>query len=106
MVDKADVTQVVYSAIDEMDLTLPPEKDMDRSPATPLFGHQEKVPGTKSGSHGKTEVTTAFGACSCPANRTLRNLIQSACHTVPGPKPHQPEAQARSTSPFLACASG
>ena len=43
MVDKANVTQVVFSAIDEMNVTLSPEKGLEKSPTTPLFGHQSHL---------------------------------------------------------------
>ena len=40
MIDKADVTEVVFSAIDEMNLALPAGRGLEKSLTTPLFGHQ------------------------------------------------------------------
>ncbi len=43
MVDKANVTDVVLSAIDEMNLGLPADKGVSKSTATPLFGRQSAL---------------------------------------------------------------
>lgn len=43
MIDKADVTEVVFSAIDEMNLTRPADKGLEKSPTTPLFGQQSHL---------------------------------------------------------------
>ena len=43
MTDKAEVAQAVFSAIDEMNLTLPAHKGLEKSAATPLFGHRSNL---------------------------------------------------------------
>ena len=43
MIDKGDVTEVVFSAIDELNLTLSADKGLEKSIGTPLFGHRSHL---------------------------------------------------------------